>query len=207
MNTSEQINEIAAAMAKAQAVIENPKKDSDNPHFKSKYADLASGLVCVRPALSANGIALFQVPEITDNSVILRTRLVHSSGQWIECAYPVAQIGPHQPMGAALTYAKRQSLFALVGVCGEDDDDDGNAANTVAPVRKAPAVEVDYDTLFDEGERIARGGGPDALSAWWMKTLTANERKALGAGALAELKQIAKQPVAVASDDAFPGDR
>ena len=129
MESSEEINEIAAAMAKAQAMIQNPKKENENPHFKSKYADLASGLNAIRPALSANGIALFQATGLYEGtSVILRTRLVHSSGQWIGSTYPVSALAQHQAMASALTYAKRQSLFALVGVAGEDDDDDGDAA-------------------------------------------------------------------------------
>lgn len=123
MNTSESINEIAAALAKAQAKIRNPAKNKVNPHFKSKYADLADGLDVIRPALSEQGIAFIQRTEVVDDGVILRTRLIHSSGQWIESTYPVSKMTQHQQMGAALTYAKRQSLFALVGVCGDDDLD------------------------------------------------------------------------------------
>ena len=123
MNTSESINEIATALAKAQAKIRNPAKNKVNPHFKSKYADLADGLDVIRPALSEQGIAFIQPTEVVDDGVILRTRLIHSSGQWIESTYPVSKLTQHQQMGAALTYAKRQSLFALVGVCGDDDLD------------------------------------------------------------------------------------
>jgi hypothetical protein len=65
-----------------------------------------------------------------DDGVILRTRLVHTSGQWLEGTYPVSKFAKHQEMGAALTYAKRQALFAVVGVCG-DEDDDGNEAQKV----------------------------------------------------------------------------
>lgn len=139
MNTSEQINEIAAALAKAQAVIKNPAKDKKNPHFKSNYADLASGLEVIRPALSAHGVAFLQIPELSDDGVILRTRLAHTSGQWIEGTYPVSKFATHQQMGAALTYAKRQALFAMVGVCGTDDDMDGNDAGEVETETRAPA--------------------------------------------------------------------
>lgn len=147
MHTSEQINEIAAALAKAQAVIQNPAKDKINPHFKSSYADLASGLDVIRPALSAQAIAILQATEIVDDGVILRTRMVHSSGQWVESTYPVSKFAQHQAMGAALTYAKRQALFALVGVCG-DDEQDGEDAKDAHPVpprqtpRREPLREV-----------------------------------------------------------------
>jgi len=129
MQMSAEINEIAGALAAAQAVIKNPDKTKVNPHFKSKYADLATGLDCIRPALSANGIAIVQATEIgRDGMLTLVTRLVHSSGQYFGCTYPVAAGLDHQKLGAALTYAKRQALFTIVGVCG-DDDDDGEAAS------------------------------------------------------------------------------
>jgi hypothetical protein len=152
MNTSDQINEIAAAMAKAQANIQNPAKDKVNPHFKSKYADLAAGLDCIRPALSGNGIAIFQATEVVDDGVILKTRLVHTSGQWVESAYPVSKFAKHQEMGAALTYAKRQALFSLVGVCG-DEDDDGNIAQKV-DTRPAPKVVEPTRITADDSLRL-----------------------------------------------------
>jgi ERF superfamily len=127
MQSSDEINEIAAALAKAQGVIKNPAKTRENPHFKSTYADLAMGLNSIRPALSGFGIAIVQATDINRDGVILITRLIHgASGQYIGCIYPVASASTdHQKLGAALTYAKRQALFSLVGICGEDEDDDG----------------------------------------------------------------------------------
>jgi hypothetical protein len=123
MRTSEQINEIAEALASAQGEVRNPSYNRVNPHFKSKYADLGEVLSVVRPALSKYGIALMQMTDVTDTGIVLHTRLTHSSGQWIEGVYPVSPMGTHQQMGAALTYAKRQALSAIVGVAGEDDTD------------------------------------------------------------------------------------
>lgn len=174
MQTSEKIDLIATAMAKAQAVITNPAKDKTNPHFKSKYADLASGLDCIRPALSANAIAIFQATEIVDDGVILRTRLVHTSGQWLESTYPVSKFAKHQEMGAALTYAKRQALFSLVGVCG-DDDDDGNEAQK-ADTRASPSEPGKNDVSLTPAsssellsvmqDALAMCESPDSLKAW-----------------------------------------
>jgi len=137
MITSQETGEIAAAMAKAQEKIENPTKHktakvkSDKGNYDYMYTDLATGLECIRPALSAQSIAVFQVPTTDRNgNMILLTRLIHSSGQWIESDYLVC--GPnldHQKKGSALTYSRRQSLFAMVGVAGADDDDDGRAAS------------------------------------------------------------------------------
>jgi hypothetical protein len=180
MNTSEQINEIAAAMAKAQAVITNPAKDRVNPHFKSKYADLAAGLDCIRPALSAHGIAIFQATEIVDDGVILRTRLIHSSGQWLESTYPVSKFAKHQEMGAALTYAKRQALFALVGVCGDEDDDGNEAqkADTRAAPKPEPRMSDDSSKklLSVMQDTLAMCDSPDSVEAWGKANKAAKAR-------------------------------
>lgn len=130
MISSEQINEIAAAIAKAQATLANPIKSMVNPHFRSKYADLASGLEIVREALSAVGVALFQpILLVDDGSLVCETRLVHTSGQWVSSHWPIGPVTPdQQKMGSACTYARRYGLFSLVGIAG-DVDDDGNEAS------------------------------------------------------------------------------
>lgn len=131
MKTSDAIAEIAAALAKAQGEIQNPTKTKQNPHFRSSYADLAGGLDVIRPALSKHGIAFVQPTSMEGELVVVHTRLMHTSGQWIEGTYPVTKLGKHQDMMSALTYSKRAALFAIVGVAGEDDDDDGNSAGTI----------------------------------------------------------------------------
>jgi hypothetical protein len=140
MQTSEQINELAAALAKAQGEIQNPEKTQTNPHFKSKYADLAGGLDTIRPTLARHGLSVVQMTRADGDMVFLHSRLLHASGQWMEATYPVCRMGKHQEMGSALTYARRYALFALVGVAG-DEDDDGNAAAT-ARGRPVTAVSV-----------------------------------------------------------------
>ena len=134
MNTSQEISELAGGLAAAQGEIKNPAKNRTNPHFKSKYADLADGLDAIRPVLSKHGLSFVQVTEVDGESILLRTRLMHKSGQWIEGVYPVARIGnaTHQAIGSSLSYAKRYALFSLVGVHG-DEDDDGNAAAPPEP--------------------------------------------------------------------------
>lgn len=142
MNTSEQINEIAGALAKAQAAIQNPKKESENPHFKSRYADLATGIDAVRLALAAQSVVIMQATHMDGDLMMLETRLVHASGQWVGSTYPVCRFpARQQEVGSALTYARRYSLFALVGIAG--DDDDGNEASkseTPAPAKKPVAA-------------------------------------------------------------------
>ena len=130
---SSQIDAISAALAKAQGAISNPGKTALNPHFKSQYADLSSGLNAVRAALSSNAIAVVQTTSMHDDTLMLHTALCHSSGQWISSEWPVVKLpAAPQVIGSALTYARRYTLFALVGIAGEGDDDDGIARSASA---------------------------------------------------------------------------
>lgn len=160
MRTSEQIEEIAAALAKAQAEVKNPSFNRVNPHFKSKYADLGEVLSVVRPALSKHGIAIMQMTDVTDTGIVLHTRLTHTSGQWIEGVYPVSQLGTHQQMGAALTYAKRQALSAIVGVAGEDDTDGEDTKDVsttgVKPKETAQKKQLTVFTLTESQEMFVK---------------------------------------------------
>ena len=129
MKTSENINEIAAAMAKAQATIQNAHKDTANPFFKSSYADLAAVWDACRLPLSENGIAVFQMPTTTaEGAVAVTTLLAHASGQWIEETMACRPAkGDAQAMGSVVTYLRRYMLAAAAGVAPADDD--GNAAS------------------------------------------------------------------------------
>src|ERR1700743_1179580 len=119
MQSSEQINELASALAKAQGEITGALKDSANPFFKSRYADLASCWDACRAALAKNELAVVQVPEwhSDDQSqgLGLTTTLVHSSGQWIR---GTLRCNPKdttdQATGSSITYARRYALCAFI---------------------------------------------------------------------------------------------
>ena len=134
MNKSESIAGLAAALAKAQGQMKGAIKDSANPFFKSKYADLASVVEAIRAAFSANGLSYIQTVEPSEkDEVRVETTLLHASGEWISCgvlSLPVSKVDA-QGYGSALTYARRYSLSAAVGVAPEDDD--GNAASAAKP--------------------------------------------------------------------------
>lgn len=130
---SASLGALAAALAKAQGAIKTAAKDSVNPHFKSKYADLASVREACQEALAANGIAVVQAPSSAQGGVCITTTLLHSSGEWMRsrCIFPVSQ-NSAQGYGSAITYGRRYSLAAMVGVA-PDEDDDGNAATATPP--------------------------------------------------------------------------
>ena len=138
MSRSEQINELAASLALAQGAMSVAIKDSTNPHFRSKYADLASVIDAVRPHLSANGICFVQEPTTEVGMVVVETTLYHKSGQWISSKLSVAckDLSP-QPVGSATTYARRYALMAICGIAPAEDDDGESAQGRPQPQRAA----------------------------------------------------------------------
>jgi hypothetical protein len=149
VKTSDDISELATALAAAQPSIEGATKDKTNPAFRTKYADLGSVWDAIREPMKTNGLSIVQLPitlvahELP--MVGVSTRLMHSSGQWIEEEFvvPLAKLDP-QGAGSAITYCRRYSLMAVLGVCPEDDD--GNSASerpqerAAAPVPQRPAT-------------------------------------------------------------------
>lgn len=120
---SEQIDKLAAALSKAQASITGALKDSSNPFFKSKYADLAACWDACRKQLTENGLAVVQTTDVLPECVVVTTTLVHSSGQWIKGQLPVkAKDDGPQAQGSGITYARRYALAAIVGLAQIDDD-------------------------------------------------------------------------------------
>ena len=144
MQRSESINELAKALASAQAEIGTASKDRENPHFRSRYATLASVQDACRAALSRHGLSVVQLPGGEGQRVEMTTVLMHSSGQWISCSGTfIATKGDPQGIGSAITYARRYQLAAIAGVA-PDDDDDGNAASE--PVKQAPPPKAEAKT-------------------------------------------------------------
>lgn len=195
MRTSEEIGALAEALAKAQGELKNIEKGKINPHFKSRYADIADGLEVIRPVLSKHGLSVVQATTVNYDTGMfyLATRLMHSSGQWIESVYPL-QTGKAQEQGSAITYARRYSIFALVGVAGTDEDDDGNAANASAPAKpvvKPKASPVDKEAFLERAAAKANEG-TDALREWWPKQSQA-ERGCLTPDEINTLKDAAAQ--------------
>lgn len=130
MNKSPDIGEIAKALHKAQGTLKVAIKDTINPFFKSKFADLQSIWDASRESLQSCGLSVAQFPTMTeDGSPALESILMHVSGQWISAVYPVtAAKNDPQGVGSAITYARRYALQAILGVCADLDDDGEGAA-------------------------------------------------------------------------------
>ena len=123
---------ISQALVKFQSQLRPVSKDSENPFFKSSYADLSSILQAVMPILSANGLAISQPMRVDNDRTILITKLIHDSGEELISE----MILPHNPdpqkFGSLITYYKRYQLQAILGVSTKDEDDDGNSVSTSA---------------------------------------------------------------------------
>jgi hypothetical protein len=127
---SESIKELITALVKAQGEFSAIPKTSDNPFFKSKYASLPDVVMHTTPILSKNGLAVMQFVTYDDmGNDALITYLTHVSGEYI--AYTMKLHLPKQDpqgQGSAITYARRYSYQAALGLVA-DEDDDGNAAS------------------------------------------------------------------------------
>lgn len=120
---SNEIAELATALSAAQGEFDAATKDKSNPAFKSKYADLSSCIEAVRPHLAKHGLSVVQAMMATEKDVLLRTMLLHKSGQWLASYYPiVGEWAAPQKIGSAVTYARRYTLCALLQIAQEDDD-------------------------------------------------------------------------------------
>ena len=136
MRTSESQVEITKALVAFKREPLLILKGSTNPHFNSKFADLADIKDPADPALAKHGLVLTQHPETIDGELYLTSRLMHVSGEWQESTMELyVPKSDAQSAGSALTYGKRQAYTAITGVAPRGEDDDGQAATDRGPVR------------------------------------------------------------------------
>lgn len=208
MRRSEAFNEIAGALAKAQAKIEPAPADktgkvkSDKANYEYYYADLAGVREACRGPLAENGIAVLQPVAVDGSKVTVTTLLAHSSGQWFEADLTLMAPGTGaQQIGGAITYARRYGLAAMVGVAAEKDDDgegdqrDRQRQESTAAKREAPrplqaqAGSMDAaDAQVDEAlQAIEQAREPKTLETIWTKANGLSKARAIND---AQLKKI-----------------
>jgi hypothetical protein len=152
---------ISQALVKFQAQLKPVSKDSENPFFKSSYADLSSILQAIMPVLSANGLALSQPMKVQDGGTILITRLIHESGESLESEMILPSHADPQKFGSLISYYKRYQLSALLSISTKDEDNDGNSVSM--PVNnythKAPVAASNNTPASDAQKNAMRKMG------------------------------------------------
>ena len=171
MQTSTEIDQIAAAGAKAQQELRPALKDAVNPAFRSRYADL-SAVVEAAKVYAKHGIAVWQDVTLNDIGASVVTRLTHASGQWIEFGPLTVPLGKRDAhgVGSATTYAKRYALSAALCIVA-DEDDDGNAAADPGQQRAvaAPVMPEGFEDWWSD-MAVAADNGLKALQEAWGKS-------------------------------------
>jgi len=161
---------IAAALAAAQSEMGAALKSANNPHFKSKYADLSSVVSACMPALNAHGIAVLQPTFDDDSGRYVKTILIHGdTGETLECRVPLI-VGKNdmQGYGSAVTYARRYGLMGMAGIAPEDDDGNAAAANPPKPQqRQQKPQEPDAEAIQKAQEYLAGADSLDDLKDRW----------------------------------------
>jgi hypothetical protein len=159
------MKQIATALVKAQKAFGPALKTATNPHFRSRYADLAACVEAVMDGLNNNGIALVQQLTESDTGVIVETVFIHESGEMLNCGKLHVPAVKHDPQGygSALTYARRYSLMAACGIAPEDDD--GNAASRKVEKKS----EVDESVMADHLAAIEATTSQDDLKKAYVK--------------------------------------
>ena len=170
MMQSESIAELATALALAQSQIEGAAKDSANPFFNSKYADLESVWGACRKALNDNGLSVAQFGAIASqpSHVAVVTQLCHKSGQWVRgvLELPLKKADDPQAAGSAITYARRYSLAAMVGVVQTDDDGEAATRQTRKPDKSVAIEAWQADNIR---KLLADANGDETRFMDWLK--------------------------------------
>lgn len=172
---SETVGAIAKALSDAQAVMKPPKKGKTakipgkdgRQGYDYSYADLADVIECYREPLSKHGLALTQPLRLQDGHMVLETKLMHSSGEWISSEFPIPTYQRPQEQGSALTYARRYAVTALLGIAAEDDDDGARAQAAKVREDEAPPS-GDAAAILDlaaELEQITGKSIPEIIKA------------------------------------------
>lgn len=163
MERSETIGKLSEALAKAQGEMKPASFDAQNPHFRSKYATLASIMDACRGALSQNQIAVVQGTSVIEDRVIVTTMLIHASGEFVsdQLSMNIQKDSP-QAIGSAITYARRYSLASLAGVVSDEDDD----AEAAMPKETAQRpVKIAQVANLDEHKKTRSNNTPKAEAA------------------------------------------
>jgi len=166
---SESIALLATALCAAQSEMGGAVKDSANPFFKSKYADLGSVVKAIKEPFTKHGLSYVQFPYTDDRGIGVVTRLIHASGEWLESEFTLPMV-KHDPQaaGAAITYARRYALQSMAGIPTADDDAESAMYRT--DEEYTPEQRTEFMSLLTAGDgwglkQFAADAGLDAITA------------------------------------------
>lgn len=162
---------LTEALAAFQADLPRVGKSSTNPHFKSKYADLADIVAAVLPKLAEHGMAWVTTPTFTVNGFVLAYELRHESGQSVTGEWPLPDpsTASSQVLGSAVTYGKRYALSAVTGIAPDDDDDGNKASEGRSAPRRAPIPSsTDAERIRKAGSALRAAGTAQQVAAVWV---------------------------------------
>ena len=186
MKSSESIEKLAEALCAAQGEMGGAVKGSANPFFKSSYADLTSVIKAIKEPCFKHGLSYVQLPHRDGNSIGVVTRLIHTSGQWLENEFTLPMVkGDPQAAGSAVTYARRYALQALFGIPAVDDDGESAMIRGDKPsLIDESQLAVIYDLLDKTDSDIEKfckafhvDGVESMLSSQFDKAMAALNRK------------------------------
>jgi len=197
MKMSESITAIAPALVKAQALIEGAVKDSSNPAFRSKYADLSAVLAVIRQPMADNDLCVIQSPVRADGGVEVETLILHKTGEWISqsCFIPINKWDAHGT-GSGITYGRRYGLMSIF--CIGTEDDDGNTAvdrGSAPPAKKVVQTTPPAQYQAASMERKARAAAVKGMNEFrdFYKALSPSDRELVQGDFLDEMKELATQ--------------
>ena len=178
-------NELFAALSKAQAQMSGATKGSENPFFKSKYADLHACQEAIRQPFAENNLCVVQTTSNLGGSITVETTLGHASGQWMIGTLTMTpeKAGP-QALGACITYARRYALAAIAGLAQADDDAEGatihrqKGKKAKAPEKALPAQPIINKDLWLDAEKAARKGHKE-FQGWYENGISKADRAVL----------------------------
>ena len=191
MKTSESIAEISKALLEANRELKNPPATKDNPFYHSKYTPLDSLIDHIKPVLCKHGLLVLQSPELKEGFLNLVTRILHESGEWIETE-TVVPIGiDAQKTGAAITYARRYGVSAVLNLASETDDD-GNA--TVDLDKQKKNFSGKWPT-FDEIKEKLSNMNIAEMKVYWTELFVAHKWSEKQTDALKKIFNVAQKNV------------
>ncbi len=197
---------IATALAKAQANMGKALKQANNPHFRSKYADLGNVMDACLPALNEAGIALIQPTGEDEHGRYVETILIHGeSGESLTCRVPlIVSKNDMQGYGSAVTYARRYGLMAMAGIAPEDDD--GHAASKAPPKqeqRQQKPQETDAEAIERAKEYLDAADSLDDLKERWGRI----PKPVAASAEVIAAKDAAKERLSKPANDDLDGDQ